>query len=358
VVNKKKKHQSNMKEGIMSRMSQKAGRMILLYLIVAGSSALLAEKRATIPYTSTPAIIDGQMDDLYLRCEEQTTNVAKVNLSNWDGPEDCSIVFRVAYDTVNLYLFFDITDDELDTSGENTWTRDGMEIAIDGNNDKGTVYDCIDDYNLGILWDWERTEETLRWHGGDWGSVCKNEFPLDTTLIVWRQVEKPDGKGYTLELAVACETFGMKLTEGDEIGFDMQYNESEDGNRTAMLRWNNLENDDTNKNPSLHGTLVAGAQTSAIRSVQGAIDGFVLKQNYPNPFNPITRISYVLPGASIVKLSVYNQLGEEVAVLIDGKKSAGPHQIDFEASKLESGVYIARIESDFGIETRRMLLIK
>jgi hypothetical protein len=72
---------------------------------------------------------------------------------------------------------------------------------------------------------------------------------------------------------------------------------------------------------------------------------YVLKQNYPNPFNPSTKISYLLPKASDVKLVVYDLLGREVITLVNEFRTAGTHTVEFNASNLASGVYLYRIEA-------------
>ncbi|MBK8660416.1 MAG: T9SS type A sorting domain-containing protein [Ignavibacteriales bacterium] len=70
---------------------------------------------------------------------------------------------------------------------------------------------------------------------------------------------------------------------------------------------------------------------------------FALNQNFPNPFNPSTKISFSLATDAKVTLSVYNVLGQEVATLVNGTMSAGVHSVNFDASSLVSGLYIAKI---------------
>ena len=85
---------------------------------------------------------------------------------------------------------------------------------------------------------------------------------------------------------------------------------------------------------------------------------FGLEQNYPNPFNPSTHIKYNIPESGIVKLAIYNTLGEEVAVLVDGMVEAGFYEVTFDASHLPSGAYFYRLQSDKLNQVKKMLLMK
>jgi len=86
--------------------------------------------------------------------------------------------------------------------------------------------------------------------------------------------------------------------------------------------------------------------------------GLELYQNYPNPFNPVTSINFALSKASEVKLSVYNISGQIVAELVNGTKQAGLHTVDFDGSKLNSGVYYYTLEADGLSITKKMVLTK
>ncbi len=85
---------------------------------------------------------------------------------------------------------------------------------------------------------------------------------------------------------------------------------------------------------------------------------FSLEQNYPNPFNPSTNIKYNIPESGVVKLAIYNMLGEEVAVLVDGIVQAGFYEVTFDASNLPSGAYFYRLQSDNLNQVKKMLLMK
>jgi hypothetical protein len=95
--------------------------------------------------------------------------------------------------------------------------------------------------------------------------------------------------------------------------------------------------------------------------------GFALEQNYPNPFNPVTRIAYVVPqsanssilgGGSLIRLSIFDMIGRELATLLDGWQPAGRHEVTFDAAKFSSGTYVYRLTSGGFSATRRMILLK
>ena len=99
---------------------------------------------------------------------------------------------------------------------------------------------------------------------------------------------------------------------------------------------------------------------TGIKKPINQITGYQLYQNYPNPFNPSTIMKYDLAKSGRVKLSVYDILGREVAVLANEEKPAGNYSIQFDAGKykLSSGVYFYRIESGDFISVKKFVLLK
>ncbi|MFA5834138.1 MAG: T9SS type A sorting domain-containing protein [Bacteroidota bacterium] len=84
----------------------------------------------------------------------------------------------------------------------------------------------------------------------------------------------------------------------------------------------------------------------------------VLSQNYPNPFNPSTTITYRVVNPGFVKLSVFNQLGQEVASLVNEIQRTGNYSVKFDGNNLPSGVYYYNLTSSSITMTRHCLLIK
>ncbi len=88
-------------------------------------------------------------------------------------------------------------------------------------------------------------------------------------------------------------------------------------------------------------------------------DRFSLYQNYPNPFNPSTTIKFDMPERSNVSLRVYNILGQLVTTLVNNQNfSAGTHSVNFDASRLASGIYLYKLEAGNVQISRKMLLVK
>ena len=104
---------------------------------------------------------------------------------------------------------------------------------------------------------------------------------------------------------------------------------------------------------SLHPVSV---ETLSERAVDPAI--CALKQNYPNPFNPSTTIAFSIPSRGDVRLSVFDHLGREVAVLADGEYQAGSHRCQFTGAELPSGVYMYRLSWKGSTVARRMVLLR
>jgi hypothetical protein len=86
---------------------------------------------------------------------------------------------------------------------------------------------------------------------------------------------------------------------------------------------------------------------------------FQLYQNYPNPFNPLTFIRYQIPKASLVKLDIYNMLGQKIETLVNKKQAAGEYQVIFNAKNLASGIYFYTLKTQSGFrQSRKFLLVK
>jgi hypothetical protein len=85
---------------------------------------------------------------------------------------------------------------------------------------------------------------------------------------------------------------------------------------------------------------------------------FSLAQNFPNPFNPTTDIHFSLPTSASVRLTVYNVLGQEIALLVNETLPAGAYRQTFDAARLPAGIYFYRLEAGSFTDIRKMMLLK
>jgi hypothetical protein len=85
---------------------------------------------------------------------------------------------------------------------------------------------------------------------------------------------------------------------------------------------------------------------------------FALSQNFPNPFNPFTKIRYSLPRSEYVRIDVFNSTGQKVATLVEGKRSAGYHEVAFNATGLSSGLYIYKLKAGSFEQCRKMIILQ
>ena len=133
------------------------------------------------------------------------------------------------------------------------------------------------------------------------------------------------------------------------------YTYTQSGTYSVLLTVSNGNTSDTK-------TRVEYITVNSVSSVDGLLDqvpgSYNLLQNYPNPFNPKTKIIYAVPEEVQVKVSVYNILGKEVALLVNEKKIPGFYELNFRGEKLPSGVYIYTIEAGNFISSKKMILLK
>lgn len=122
--------------------------------------------------------------------------------------------------------------------------------------------------------------------------------------------------------------------------------------------------DDVASATTTDGAIAAGIKTNVASEPARIIpDEFGLMQNYPNPFNPETRLTYLLPHASHVRIEVFNTLGQRVALLIDEKRPAGTHRVEWRGRNdfgqpVASGVYILSMRAGDFVQQRRMVLMR
>ena len=92
--------------------------------------------------------------------------------------------------------------------------------------------------------------------------------------------------------------------------------------------------------------------------ISGIPSDYTLEQNYPNPFNPTTQIRFGIPQSGLVKLDIYNLLGQKITTLINEEMSSGYHSVDFNAGDISSGVYVYTLSVNDFVTSKKMVLLK
>lgn len=109
---------------------------------------------------------------------------------------------------------------------------------------------------------------------------------------------------------------------------------------------------------SVEGNFTTGTGIDAINAPNGVPKEFALYQNYPNPFNPTTMIEYDVPRESQVTIKIYDVTGREVATLVNEREAAGRYSVEFNGSRLASGVYLFRMIAGPYVKVRKMMMVK
>jgi len=104
--------------------------------------------------------------------------------------------------------------------------------------------------------------------------------------------------------------------------------------------------------------MYTGVAEGGINNPNNIPTNVVLDQNYPNPFNPETKIRYTIPQSGMVKLEVFNVLGQKITTLVNKFEAQGEHNVMWDASRFESGIYFYRLSTASQVVTRKLMLLK
>jgi len=211
--------------------------------------------------------------------------------------------------------------------------------------------------------------------------TSESDIPLPVTLssfiaqagdgevtLHWVTESEIDNLGFHVYRALEAEGVYEQLTAevlegaGTSTG-RREYAFSDVRLSNGVTYWYRLEDVAFDGTTTLHGPISVTPQAAEAAEVQALPTEFGLSQNVPNPFNPSTEIRVALPEARQVRLSVFNLLGQEVRVLVEGFREPGTYTVRWDGKdrhglEAAAGGYVVRLEAGDFSETRRMVLIK
>jgi len=196
-----------------------------------------------IPSVTTPPVIDGKIDDIWSIASIQTIGT-KIDGEALTGPGDCSGQFRLLYDTDNLYLLVDVSDDVLvqDSDAAQGWLDDRIEVFIDGDNSKNAAQDGKNDYQYCFRWNHGQVEVPVEWYLP----------PNSLTGVNYGIANTPSG--YLVEIKLPWLTMiGTPVPVGKLIGIDVMIDDDDNGgDRDSQVSWHLSSG--SPHTPSLWGT--------------------------------------------------------------------------------------------------------
>jgi type IX secretion system substrate protein len=170
--------------------------------------------------------------------------------------------------------------------------------------------------------------------------------PISLNFSGWKEIHLNINEGEFKIISKSADDFS--LLEDEAIGIQITYQAGKDCQLAKLETGIALLAERPNKENKQE---IANTETVSGESFFGL-------KNYPNPFNAETNILYTLRGASYVKITIYDRLGREVAVVFDGQENEGEHSVSFNASTLPSGIYFYRLKTSDHTEVKKMVLAK
>jgi hypothetical protein len=243
----------------------------------------------------------------------------------------------------------------------------GIEITTAAGGEKVLTFTCkiIDTTKTAGLtwftangWYWM----TNLWAGSDDSPlpVQLSSFTVNTinraTCLIWITTSEISNYGFYVQCGSSIDNLA-DVEDGFVAGHGTTLQPHEyswiDQSPAAYYRLRQVDMDGTSHLSDVITFTLTDIEENTISPVTLALD-----QNYPNPFNPTTMIRYGLPVRTQVTLTIFNTLGQQVAMLVNGDMEAGYHEVLFDGSKLASGVYLYRMQAGSYVETRKLLLVR
>ena len=236
-----------------------------------------------VEYTPTPFEIDAIMDNSWTGEKLHAMNHVILGEENETSTLDANVQWNAMWDTNFLYFWFEIKDDSLiNDSGNDFFQDDCVEFWIDGDNNKDTYHDGVNDFGFQFRYHPDSIIEPVKVSIGP---------AIETSKIF--QAAKLNGEGYILEVAYPLELLGIKPYDSSFFGFDLDYNDDDNGGDRDTKYKTYATFDNAWQFPNTWGTaMLVGSGRTEPTQVQTAKS--IIKKElifvYPNPTDGIVFI--------------------------------------------------------------------
>ncbi len=170
----------------------------------------------------------------------------------------------------------------------------------------------------------------------------------DSLFLAWEPPTSVGGLDDFWVYAVYLDSFLLDTMM--DLTYHTRIPQGEDGHAYWMTAW--YDGGESLPTDTIRVTWMDAGNPATVPTV------YALSPAYPNPFNPTTSLDVSLPQNTRLSLRVYDITGREVAVISNGLYAAGVHRFTWNAEGTATGVYFARLESSFGTQIQKLLLLK
>ncbi len=296
---------------------------------------------------------------VYYNNMNATLNSATVGIENQNGTDGLQVAYNANYVQNSLALQFSAEPDWLNAENMQGTVYNGNSIAVLLN----FITEGLDsgDYSMDLVISSNDpvNSEIVVPVAMKITSIVPVEFSsffaenIDNEVVLkWSTATETNNRGFEIERASTTPVQGwakISFVEGSgtttEIT-DYNYRDKITNPGNYIYRLKQIDFD---------GTV---SYSDEIEIDVSSPQEFSLYQNYPNPFNPTTTIKFALPVDSKVKINIYNTVGQLVETLIDSEIESGYHEVNFDASRYSSGVYLYQLRADDFVSVMKMILLK
>lgn len=260
---------------------------------------------------------------------------------------NADVAINVLADTGSVYLYQGVVGGSHINYGSTVLA----DIDDDGVDDEfSTVYSppsVIDEFPIQYQNTWsDSTSTTIG------GIVTSNIIITENEVDGWGMLVTPSGSMPALRINRLRRTYNPILPQLQIVNTQLTFVTATGVSATILL-------DESGEVVSAEYSSLGPGTGTDIERIDAAVpQTFALTQNYPNPFNPSTRITFSLPEASDVTLTVYSITGRQVATLARGLHASGTYEVMFDAGDLASGMYLYKLQTKDFVQTRLMSLVK